>query len=374
MESSPDNKTPSISPTTTTQQLLPLNGTGPTPLNITPNNGINSNSNSNNSSSAFISPAPFTPKDPANPPTFHPLKPEDLQQPIPLSARLPCVYDAATQEYWIFTTDGALLIHKTPLITVSKKEARKLLANFPLRDKALATIAAQFHIPKSSDPGFIPDEMIVYHAMHDSIIVQRVQKSTSLFEFFVDKKVIPPTERVIQSAYFGWLRPRFEMMRGHQCGNNVIYCSDCTAYHIPNTTNTTESNTITFGQKLLIGRVTMPAKVATGLMAQCLQPMTSLLDWPRAYSVLACCFPMSPFVWVPIPQSYLLMNLLRDSLLVENQGQVENWVTFFHMSNQVPAPGAGPGADSRAQNAATGAKLVGAGVSLGLGIASLLLG
>jgi hypothetical protein len=78
----------------------------------------------------------------------------------------------------------------------------------------------------------------------------------------------------------------------------------------------------------------------------------------------------------------MVINMLRDSLFVEipYQGKGDgrcqrlNWANLFNISDQPQNDNAPISGSQATGNAAAGAKVVGAGVAVGLGIASLLLG
>ncbi|KAL4879368.1 hypothetical protein BJY04DRAFT_220220 [Aspergillus karnatakaensis] len=110
----------------------------------------------------------------------------DLGRPIPLSDAIPMFYDASTAEYFLFTDKGALVIYKTPRFEITKKRARQIVSVFPDSSNAVDVIGREFNFPKSNNP-LLPDRVIVWHAVHDSIIVKRNSRPTGLFEFAFDK-------------------------------------------------------------------------------------------------------------------------------------------------------------------------------------------
>jgi hypothetical protein len=141
-----------------------------------------------------------------------------LKTPIPLSDTLPVFYDASTAEYFLFTNQGAWLLYKTPRVTIPKKQARKFLDNFPSRDDVAAVIGAELKIPKC-ESGMLTDRLILYHAVHDSILVSRVKKDTSLFRFCEDKAIRTVSGRgtTFGNVYLQYIRPEFENIVPHTC-------------------------------------------------------------------------------------------------------------------------------------------------------------
>ncbi|KAL2852600.1 hypothetical protein BJX68DRAFT_54318 [Aspergillus pseudodeflectus] len=338
------------------------------------------------STALAYTPATLTIQPGTQPPELRSIYPWDLKTPIPLSDTLPVFYDASTAEYFLFTNQGAWLLYKTPRVTIPKKQARKFLDNFPSRDDVAAVIGAELKIPKC-ESGMLTDRLILYHAVHDSILVSRVKKDTSLFRFCEDKAIRTVSGRgtTFGNVYLQYIRPEFENIVPHtcqelyNCGNNVIYCGTCTAYR---TATGVVNNTIQCSVPRMLGRVTVPINVARNLLTQCLEPGTTKLDFSRAYPVLGQCFNMFTISTIPAPPANMVINMLRDSLFVEipYQGKGDgrcqrlNWANFFSISDQ-PQNDNGPISGSQATgNAAAGAKVVGAGVAVGLGIASLLLG
>ncbi|KAL2818878.1 hypothetical protein BJX63DRAFT_45366 [Aspergillus granulosus] len=317
------------------------------------------------------------------PPELHSIQPWDLKTPIPLSDTLSVFYDASTAQYFLFTNQGAWLLYKTPQVTISKKQARRFLENFPSRDDVASVVGAELKIPKC-ESGMLTDRLILYHAVHDSILVSRTKQDTSLFRFCEDKAIrtFSGRGRTFGNVYLQYIRPEFENIVPHtcqqlyNCGNNVIYCATCTAYH---TATGIVSNTIQCSVPRMLGRVTVPINVARNLLAQCLEPGTTKLDFTRAYSVLGQCFNMFTISTIPAPPANMVITMLRDSLFVEipfqgkgeGKGQRLSWANFFNISDQ-PQNTVAPVSRSSATGNATA--VVGAGVAVGLGIASLLLG
>jgi hypothetical protein len=110
------------------------------------------------------------------PPDFKPIQPWDLAHPIPVysetsSKKLPCFYDASTQDYWLFTIEGAALLHKTPKAEEETcgPGSRKVVLAFPVcrdRDPAAAWP------PRSQSP-LIANRTILENSLHDSVTVLR---------------------------------------------------------------------------------------------------------------------------------------------------------------------------------------------------------
>lgn len=109
--------------------LLPISATGPVPLSLT----LASDNPSPNASSAFsVIPISMDVEEGAAQPEFRNIQRWDLKHPVAVYAnrdgrQLPVFYDAATQEYYLFTMEGAVLLHKTPTLTIKKKQARQVL-------------------------------------------------------------------------------------------------------------------------------------------------------------------------------------------------------------------------------------------------------
>lgn len=79
--------------------------------------------------------------------------------------------------------------HKTPRIVIDKKQARRLLHNFPPRATAVEVLSKEFSTLESSTP-VVPDLTAVFNAVHDSIIIiKRVKESSGLMKFWEEKNV-----------------------------------------------------------------------------------------------------------------------------------------------------------------------------------------
>ncbi|KAL2835978.1 hypothetical protein BJY01DRAFT_222692 [Aspergillus pseudoustus] len=157
--------------------------------------------------------------------TLYPIHPWDLKSPVPISNCQPLFYDAATQEYYLFTCDGAVLLHKTAPLTIRKRLARKFLYDWPsVDDDAVAMLASRLKIGKSEWPALVSDHVVVYHAVHDSVIVKRNSGNSGLFRFCVDKVVkIGNPGLLLQDVYTRVVRPDFGCVLSCECPK-VYYC------------------------------------------------------------------------------------------------------------------------------------------------------
>jgi hypothetical protein len=150
-----------------------MSATGPVPLNVT----VASDSASPKASSAFtLIPAVMEVEKDGTPPDFKPIQPWDLAHPIPVysetsSKKLPCFYDASTQEYWLFTIEGAVLLHKTPKVVLKKRHAVQVLGRLssPFR-YAETEILQQLGLPRSQSP-LIANRAFLENSLHDSVTV-----------------------------------------------------------------------------------------------------------------------------------------------------------------------------------------------------------
>ncbi|KAL3457978.1 hypothetical protein BJX64DRAFT_292641 [Aspergillus heterothallicus] len=249
------------------------------------------------------------------------IHPWDLQSPIPISNCQPIFYDAATQEYFLFTCDGAILLHKTHPITIPKRTARKFLYDWPSTDDhAVELLATRLKIPKSTSPSLVSDHVVVYHAVHDSIIVKRRSGNTGLFKFCVDKvcKVGNPGF-LLQDVYTRVVRPEFGCVLKCTCPKvyyfgRTVYCPTCTSYRTPLCMNLQH---LTPKAPHVLGKITMPVHIARIILYQCFEPGTTTLSIPRAYKALTHCFNMHDVSEIPVREGELVSNLLRDCLFVE---------------------------------------------------------
>ncbi|KAL5333330.1 hypothetical protein BJX70DRAFT_69597 [Aspergillus crustosus] len=261
----------------------------------------------------------------STPPTYQNIHPWDLPPPvIPLTSPYPIYYSAATQEYHLFTTHGALLIHKTSPITIPKKQARTFLYDFPHRSEAVSIFIENkfghlgFQLP-GSDTALIPDIVVIYHAIHDSVFVKRRSGDTSLFQYCVDKWLAAPNVGVLSlDVYVQLMRPGFGHVLDHVCESlyycgNTLYCPTCTTYRSP----LSITKTITTTPPIILGRVTLPIPVARSILAQCFVPGSMKLDMHRAYLALGKCFNMRNLAKIDVPEAEMVGNLLRSCLFVD---------------------------------------------------------
>ncbi|KAL2813779.1 hypothetical protein BDW59DRAFT_176654 [Aspergillus cavernicola] len=303
------------------------------------------------------------------------IQPWDLVRPILLSGRVPCIYDASTQKYWLFTIEGALLLHETPRVVIPKKTARQLMYRMHNANEALVHL---LNMPASSS-GLITDSVILHHAIHDSITVKRSSSSSRFFKFWEDKSVRPTAGIVnLSSRYLLHLRPSFNDLASHKCatlyhcGNNVIYCSTCTAYRLPTAVS---NGSIETGPPLLIGRLILPADIAQSIYGRCLQPGSKQLDFNHAYRLLSECFHQPTITSIDIPPAWMVANMLRDSLFISRgygyPSRGQNWINYFNITDQQMVSVSS--ISSSSNNVSTGVAVVGTGASVGLNVASILL-
>ncbi|KAL3447522.1 hypothetical protein BJX65DRAFT_307935 [Aspergillus insuetus] len=169
-----------------------MSETGPVPLNVT----LASDSTSPKASSAFILiPAVMEAEKNGTPPDLKPIQPWDLAHPSPVysetsSKKLPCFYDASLQEYWLFTIEGAFLLHKTPKVVLKKRHAVHVLGRLssPFR-YAETEILQQLGHPRSQSP-LIANRTVLENPIHDSVTVLRNSGSSSFFDYWESKSEI----------------------------------------------------------------------------------------------------------------------------------------------------------------------------------------
>ncbi|KAL6232499.1 hypothetical protein BDW75DRAFT_232747 [Aspergillus navahoensis] len=276
----------------------------------------------------------------ASRPEFRDIQPWDLKHPIAVYSNrdgkhLPVFYDATTQEYYLFTIEGAVLLHKTPKLTITKKQARE-----------------------------------VHNQIFSSLFGRATEteiecRPTTFFQFWEDKSV-----RCLGSSgplcasdqWIIYLRPSLDWLVGHR-----FYCSKCTSYRFPPTspavgdTDKTD-NTLTFSQPI------SPAEYSAGVFGRCLRPDKKNLNTPRAYQLLSQIFHKPTIDSILIPQAYMVSNLLRDSLFVAvrpfPRATTESWADCFGVGGEQPQQGTGGGLGVGGRVAA-GAAIVGAGAMVG---------
>ncbi|KAL4744417.1 hypothetical protein BDW72DRAFT_91365 [Aspergillus terricola var. indicus] len=376
--------------------LLPISATGPVPLNHT----LASANPSPKASSAFsVIPIAMDVEEGAPRPEFRDIQPWDLKHPVAVYSnrdgkQLPVFYDAATQEYYLFTIEGAVLLHKTAPLTIKKKQARQVLGriSYPHFGRFTGTelverIMESIGLPLSSSP-LVDSVSVLRNAMHDSLTVTRNSRPTTFFRFWEDKDARESGTWGSSDRWMMYLRPSLDGLVGHKCdalwhcGNNVIYCSNCTSYRLPSTSPTAgdadrNDNTLTFAQPLPVGRVTMVAAIARRILDRCLRPDKKSLNIPHAYQVLSQIFHKPTIDSIPIPQAYMVSNLLRDSLFVGAgtfpRAVTESWADCFGVGGEHSQQGTGGGLGVAA-GVAAGTAVVGTGAMVGLKIAEVITG
>ncbi|KAL2847381.1 hypothetical protein BJX68DRAFT_268248 [Aspergillus pseudodeflectus] len=282
------------------------------------------------------------------------IQPWDLQSPLPVSDCQPLFYDAATQEYYLFTCEGALLLHKTQPIMLTKRKARKFMYDWPQGNDAVQVLGKKLKVPKSSSP-LISCKMIIYHAVHDSVIVKRNSGNTGLFRFCVDKVVkVANPGFLMKDVYTQFVRPEFGCVLKCTCPQvyyygRTVYCPTCTSYRTPLCINL---NNLTPKAPRVVGKLTMPIPIARIILHECAEPGTTKLSIPLAYKALVRCFSMHNVSKIPLKEEELVGNLLRDCLFVETESgrssssakkgkdkvQPEThkvcWATFFNIPDR----------------------------------------
>ncbi|KAJ0414719.1 hypothetical protein BJY00DRAFT_318557 [Aspergillus carlsbadensis] len=374
--------------------VLPISAAGPVPLNIT----LASDNTSPKASSALsVIPIVMDIEEGATRPEFRDIQPWDLKEPVAVYSnrdgkQLPVFYDAATQAYYLFTIEGAALLHKTPKLTIKKKQARQVLDQVAYgfyrisETEMVENIMKSLDLPLSSSP--LVDSVAVWrNAMHDSLTVTRNSRPSTFFQFWEDKHVRTASSLSPGDRWLCYLRPSLGGLAGHKCdalwhcGNNIIYCSKCTSYRFPSTSPTTGDtnggdNILTFGQPIPVGRVTLPTDIARGILNRCLRPDKKNLNTARAYQILSQIFHRPTIDSIPIPQAYMVSNLLRDSLFVRagpfSGAAAENWADAFDVGGERAQQGMG--GLGVAGGVAAGAAVVGAGAMVGLKIAEVVMG
>ncbi|KAL3486797.1 hypothetical protein BJX62DRAFT_241671 [Aspergillus germanicus] len=253
--------------------------------------------------------------------TLRDIQPWDLKSPLPVSDCQPLFYDAATQEYYLFTCEGALLLHKTQPIILTKRKARKFMYDWPQGNDAVQVLGKKLKVPKSSSP-LISCKMVIYHAVHDSVIVKRNSGNTGLFRFCVDKVVkVANPGFLMKDVYTQFVRPDFGCVLSCTCPQvyyygRTVYCPACTSYRTPLCINL---NNLTPKAPRVVGKLTMPIPIARIILHECVQPGTTNISIPRAYKALTRCFNMHDVSKIPLKEEELVGNLLRDCLFVETE-------------------------------------------------------
>ncbi|CBF78728.1 predicted protein [Aspergillus nidulans FGSC A4] len=373
--------------------LLPISATGPVPLSLT----LASDNLSPNASSAFsMIPISMDVEEGAPQPEFRDIQPWDLKHPVAVYAnrdgkQLPVFYDAATQEYYLFTIEGAVLLHKTPTITIKKRQARQVLGRISysqirrITETELAeSIMKGIDLPLSSSP-LVDSVSLLRNAMHDSIIVTRNSRPTTFFRFWEDKDV-RDSGTLGSDSLLMYLRPSMDGLVGHRCdalwhcGNNVIYCSKCTSYRLPSTCPTSgdadkADNTLTFGPPIPVGRVTVGVHITRKIFDGCLRPDKKGLNIPHAYQTLSKIFHKPTIDSIPIPQTYMVSNLLKDSLFVVAdmfpKTAAESWADYFDVGGEHAQQGMS-GMTNAAVGVTAGSAIIGTGAMVGLRIAEVV--
>ncbi|KAL3451542.1 hypothetical protein BJX65DRAFT_304133 [Aspergillus insuetus] len=290
--------------------------------------------------------------------TLRDIQPWDLKSPLPVSDCQPLFYDAATQEYYLFTCEGALLLHKTQPIVLTKRKARKFMYDWPQGNDAVQVLGKNLKVPKSSSP-LISCKMVIYHAVQDSVIVKRNSGNTGLFRFCVDKVVkVANPGFLMKDVYTQFVRPDFGCVLSCTCPQvyyygRTVYCPACTSYRTPLCINL---NNLTPKAPRVVGKLTMPIPIARIIVHECVEPGTTSISIPRAYKALTRCFNMHDISKIPLKEDELVGNLLRDCLFVETEsgrssssgksGKKANvqpemhkvcWATYFNIpDNEIP--------------------------------------
>ncbi|KAL4762195.1 uncharacterized protein BDW70DRAFT_167330 [Aspergillus foveolatus] len=334
--------------------LLPISATGPVPLSLT----LASDNPSPNDLSAFsVIPISMDVEEGASRPELRDIQPWDLKHPV-----------------------------ATPTLTIKKKQARQVLGRISYshfgrftETELVERIMKDIDLPFSSSP-LVDSVSVLRNAMHDSIIVMRNSRPTTFFRFWEDKNV-RESRTWGSDRWLMYLRPSLDGLVGHrcdalwQCGNNVIYCSKCTSYRLPSSSTTggdadKTDSTLTFGQPIPVGRVTMVAHIARKIFDGCLRPDKKSLNIPRAYQILSKIFHKPTIDSIPMPQAYMVSNLLRDSLFVGAgmfpKAAAESWADCFDVGEHSQQRMSG--VTKAAVGVAAGTAVVGTGAMVGLKI------
>ncbi|KAL3434778.1 hypothetical protein BDV09DRAFT_204523 [Aspergillus tetrazonus] len=354
--------------------LLPISGTGPVPLSLT----LASDNASPNASSAFsVIPISMDVEEGAPQPEFRNIQPWDLKHPVAVYAnrdgrQLPVFYDAATQEYYLFTIEGAVLLHKTPTLTIKKEQARQVLGRITYshfgrftETELVERIMKDIDLPFSSSP------------LVDSVSDKDVRESGTWGS----------------DRWLTYLRPSLDGLVGHRC-DALWHCTSTLLYSISSGIMSSTApnhllpftlhlsyiwgrrktdNTLTFGQPIPVGRVTIVAHIARKIFDGCLRPDKKSLNIPRAYQILSKIFHKPTIDSIPIPQAYMVSNLLRDSLLVGAgmfpKTAAESWADCFDGEHSQHGMS---GMTKAAVGVAAGTAVVGTGAMVGLKIAEVV--
>lgn len=264
-----------------------------------------------------------------------------------------------------------LRIHCCPApVTISKAEARAFLKAHPTWPQICAAAPSVWPAalgPPSSHPILSP-QMLLYHALHDGIIVRRDKTDTGIAQFAVDKLSMPFV-RTLPTA-LPLLRPEFtpSVMSGlvaeddaaacqcdaaqleHYGPAGVVYCPGCTTVRQAETvllrsvasdgkTPVEMPVTKSYRTVCVVGRLTFRKPVADALANFYCADLEKSGRFVVA-GTFRCCemlfhlAPLGEVVKTGVPPEMVLGWVMRDSLFVRRfDDKVVNWAEYYKIND-----------------------------------------
>lgn len=292
------------------------------------------------------------------------------------------VYDVETQKYWIRLDPAQMLliaqqqaqeaakanpgqsqppvaapteakwfcIHTTPKTVVSKEAARSFLKAHPTFAQMLEQAPKLWPTTLAPSPhGILTPTVVLYNALHDSLVVRRDKADSGLAAFAWDKVSSPYVKTV--PPLLNLLRPEFTAGCGcgqlQTYGGAVVYCAACTTWRAPITVQlapqlgtdaatgkqavVTPTATVGYRTLAVVGRLTFDKYVGE-FMARtyCADAKTGKFAVDNTLALAEALFHLAGLRDVPVPRDVLLGHLLRDSLFVRRiDDKVVSWADHF---------------------------------------------
>jgi len=152
------------------------------------------------------------------------------------------IYDIYTQSFYS-ESQGFQIVYSTPLQVISEQAAIRLLnsGGIPLNyfwgdENSCRALAKSFSIPD----GPVPLYLIIFHAFHDSIFVQKEDlDSCSLYDFLREKAGQPSGFQKLTEKFYIFTRPEYDVRHmckpeeTLRCSDGVLFCKTCSILKEP---------------------------------------------------------------------------------------------------------------------------------------------
>lgn len=144
------------------------------------------------------------------------------------------IYDSHNQSYHL-NSDDYRVVHFTPKRVIPEQEIVRYIENGGMQ-KPVQQLAQNFGIPE----GPVPLYLIVFHAFHDSIFIQKEDlDSCSLYDFMCETVKNKTGFQKLAESLYTFTRPEANML--HQCkteelvrcSDNVLFCKTCCMLKAP---------------------------------------------------------------------------------------------------------------------------------------------